>query len=170
MPKKVEDFLNFVDFWWYMNFERKYVSSFFSLRYGRALEIIQDEEYLEASDFDEIRRHKRSDDKVKKMNNRLNGRNRIKRQTTNGINRKWIVSGYFSNQNSAQILFKLFKVEGAKGILLGFSDFFCPEKAHDSIVSRILTSKSAKVWLYTSVMRVGSNTFGDPIFQKGIQN
>ena len=71
-----------------MNFERKYISSFFSLRYGRALEIIQDEEYLEASDFDEIRKHKRSDDKVKKMNTKLNGRNRIKRQTTNGINRK----------------------------------------------------------------------------------
>ena len=121
---------------------------FFSLRYGRALEIIQDEEYLEASDFDEIRRHKRSDDKLKERNIK-HGRNRIKRQTTNGINRKWIVSGCYSNQNSAWILFKLFKVEGAIGILLGFSGFFCPEQAHDSIVSKILTSKSAKVWLYT---------------------
>ena len=61
---------------------------FFSLRYGRALEIIQDEEYLEASDFDEIRRHKRSDDKLKERNIKLNRRNRIKRQTTNGINKK----------------------------------------------------------------------------------
>ena len=57
---------------------------FFSLRYGRALEIIQDEEYLEASDFDEIRRHKRNDDKLKNRNIKLNGRSRIKRQTANG--------------------------------------------------------------------------------------
>ena len=69
-----------------MKFERNII--FFSLRYGRALEIIQDEEYLEASDFDEIRRHKRSDDKLKERNIKLNRRNRIKRQTTNGINKK----------------------------------------------------------------------------------
>ena len=59
-------------------------SLFFSLRYGRVLEIIQDEEYLEASDFDEIRRHKRSDDKLKNCKIKLNERRRIKRQTTNG--------------------------------------------------------------------------------------
>ena len=60
------------------------LTNFFSLRYGRALEIIQDEEYLEASDFDEIRRHKRSDDKLKNSKIKLNGRRRIKRQTKNG--------------------------------------------------------------------------------------
>ena len=48
------------------------------------LEIIQDEEYLEASDFDEIRRHKRSDDKLKNCKIKLNERRRIKRQTANG--------------------------------------------------------------------------------------
>ena len=48
------------------------------------LEIIQDEEYLEASDFDEIRRHKRSDDKLKNHKIKLNGRRRMKRQTVNG--------------------------------------------------------------------------------------
>ena len=64
--------------------ERFHIFLVFSLRYGRALEIIQDEEYLEASDFDEIRRHKRSPEKLKNMNFKLNGRRRIKRQTTDG--------------------------------------------------------------------------------------
>ena len=54
------------------------------MRYGRALEIIQEEEYLEASDFDEIRRNKRNAEKLKNKNLKLNGRRRIKRQTTDG--------------------------------------------------------------------------------------
>ena len=84
----------------------KKVSSFY--RYGRALEIIQDEEYLEASDFDEIRRHKRSAEKLKNMNFKLNGRRRIKRQTINGkISNKYVDSGCFSSQNFARILFRI---------------------------------------------------------------
>ena len=39
---------------------------------------------MEASDFDEIRRHKRNDDKLKNCKIKLNGRRRIKRQTANG--------------------------------------------------------------------------------------
>ena len=37
------------------------------------------------------------------------------------------------------------------------------------IEATLLIHSAAQVWA-VSVMRVGSDTFGDPIFQKGLQN
>ena len=37
-------------------------------------------------------------------------------------------------------------------------------------IAKILSVKNVGAWVSISVKRVGSDTFGDPIFQKGLQN
>ena len=66
---------------------------------------------------------------------------------------------------------------------LPFSDphphtLFCDYVIHGSSLRQVIKEMSSgRMWLYLfikaithSVMRVGSDTFGDPIFQKGLQN
>ena len=81
---------------------------------------------------------------------------------------RWVVGIWLVMKLTSDDLLDRLKKKGTREP--AFTKALIIKKLNDDDDDVATTSLKVRIILCTSVMRVGSDTFGNPIFQKGLQN